>query len=297
MPKLGDSLNFAKLEAQNMRLQNLTSAPSSPVSGQVYYDSVAGVAYVFDGSGWNAMAADAAAALLTKILTVDGAASGLDADLLDGQHGSYHLDRANHTGTQVAATISDFSAAADARIALVVDAAPGALDTLNELAAALGDDPNFATTVTTALDARLVAASNLSDLASASTARTNLGLGTIATQAASAVAITGGSITGITELAVADGGTGAGTASGARSNLGATGSYSALIGDGSTTAIAVTQATHGLAGNGKILVSVQDATTGEQVWPTIVVNNSNGTVTVTFANAPASNAYRLVLIG
>lgn len=33
----------------------------------------------------------------------------------------------------------------------LVAAAPGALDTLNELAAALGDDPNFATTVTNAL--------------------------------------------------------------------------------------------------------------------------------------------------
>jgi len=42
----------------------------------------------------------------------------------------------------------------------------------------------------------------------ASGARTNLGLGTIATQDASNVAITGGSITGITDLAVADGGTG-----------------------------------------------------------------------------------------
>lgn len=54
----------------------------------------------------------------------------------------------------------------------------------------------------------------------ASTARTNLGLGSMATQAASAVAITGGSITGITDLAVADGGTGASDASGARTNLG-----------------------------------------------------------------------------
>jgi hypothetical protein len=33
----------------------------------------------------------------------------------------------------------------------IVDAAPSALDTLNELAAALGDDANFATTVTTNL--------------------------------------------------------------------------------------------------------------------------------------------------
>lgn len=54
----------------------------------------------------------------------------------------------------------------------------------------------------------------------AATARTNLGLGTIATQAASNVAVTGGSVTGITDLAVADGGTGASTAANARTNLG-----------------------------------------------------------------------------
>lgn len=39
----------------------------------------------------------------------------------------------------------------DGRVQLIVDAAPAALDTLNELAAAIGDDANFAGTVTTAL--------------------------------------------------------------------------------------------------------------------------------------------------
>lgn len=47
---------------------------------------------------------------------------------------------------------------------------------------------------------------------SGATARTSLGLGTIATQNASGVTISGGSITGITDLAIADGGTGQSTA-------------------------------------------------------------------------------------
>lgn len=54
----------------------------------------------------------------------------------------------------------------------------------------------------------------------AADARTNLGLGTIATQNASNVTITGGSVTNITDIAIADGGTGASTASSARNNLG-----------------------------------------------------------------------------
>lgn len=63
-------------------------------------------------------------------------------------------------------------------------------------------------------------AATLIDDASASEARTTLGLGTMAVQAASAVAITGGTVIGITDLAVADGGTGASTASAARTALG-----------------------------------------------------------------------------
>ena len=42
-----------------------------------------------------ATADQTASEILTAIKTVDGAASGLDADLLDGQHGSYYLDGNN----------------------------------------------------------------------------------------------------------------------------------------------------------------------------------------------------------
>ena len=67
----------------------------------------------------------------------------------------------------------------------------------------------------------LLAANNLSDVGSAATSRTNLGLGTMAVQAANNVAVTGGTVAGITDLAIADGGTGASTAADARAALGA----------------------------------------------------------------------------
>lgn len=100
---------------------------------------------------------------------------------------------AGTSSTQLATTA--FVAAA---IAALINSAPGALDTLKELADAIGSDANFASTITNGLAEKLAKASNLSDLTNAATARTNLGLGSIATQAASNVAITGGSIDGIT---------------------------------------------------------------------------------------------------
>jgi hypothetical protein len=61
----------------------------------------------------------------------------------------------------------------------------------------LGYVSGVTSAIQTQIGTKLTASNNLSDLSSASTARTNLGLGSIATQAASAVAVTGGTITGL----------------------------------------------------------------------------------------------------
>lgn len=58
--------------------------------------------------------------------------------------------------------------------ALITDSAPGTLDTLNELAAALGDDQNFAATVATALAGKQPLDSDLTALAGLTSAANKL---------------------------------------------------------------------------------------------------------------------------
>ncbi len=117
---------------------------------------------------------------------LDGIAAGATANAADAAL----RDRATHTGEQAISTITGLAAAlagkatpADVAAALagLVDSSPATLDTLNELAAALGDDPNFAVTVSTALGNRLRvdAAQGLSEPQQAQ-GRDNLGLGSAA---------------------------------------------------------------------------------------------------------------------
>lgn len=78
------------------------------------------------------------------------------------------------SSTQIANT-----AFVQAAIAALVGSSPEALDTLNELAAALGNDPNFATTVTNSLAGKMDKSANGSDIENVSVFLQNLGLQTI----------------------------------------------------------------------------------------------------------------------
>lgn len=104
------------------------AAPNSPQNGDVWM-TTAGMYVRASSTTYGPLGAvETAAEILAKLLTVDGAGSALDADLLDAQTGTYYLSRANHTGTQAASTISDFNTAADARIAAAVGVTVQAYD-------------------------------------------------------------------------------------------------------------------------------------------------------------------------
>jgi hypothetical protein len=68
--------------------------------------------------------------ILAKLQTVDGLGSGIDSETLNGLFAN------------------DFKAYTNTAIAELIDQSPDTLDTLYELSTALGNDPNFATTIT-----------------------------------------------------------------------------------------------------------------------------------------------------
>lgn len=86
------NIDFNKTQAQNLVTHNLAAAPANPVVGQRYYDTTTSVEYY-----WNGAWIPTDAQKRTGIPLANLAANPLDRSL--------------HTGTQMAATISDFSAA------------------------------------------------------------------------------------------------------------------------------------------------------------------------------------------
>jgi len=147
-----------------------------------------------------------AADVLTKVKTVDGTGSGLDADLLDGLNSSSSDTSGNSVVTRSSGNFS-----ANIITANLVGNVTGNI-TGNLTGTVTGNATNVS---------GVVAINNGGTGATTdSAARTALGLGTMATQAANNVTITGGSVTLTSALAIASGGTAATSVNQARTNLG-----------------------------------------------------------------------------
>lgn len=146
---------------------------------------------------------------------------------------------------------------------------------------------NLTVTGTTTFSNALPVASGGTGAATAADARTNLGLGTIATQAANNVAITGGSITGITDLAVADGGTGSSTLS----------ANAVLLGNGTSALQTVAPGTSGnvLTSNGTTWSSSTNLAVGVgQTWQDVSSSRSFGT---SYTNSTGKPIFVQVMMG
>ena len=111
----------------------------APVEGDLWYNSTDGSTYVYYDSFW----VETSSAYAGPTGVVDAQAPlayDPQTDILTIDLSSYYTS--GEVDTVVATAISN-----------LVDSAPDLLNTLDELAAALGDDPNFVTTINTSLSA------------------------------------------------------------------------------------------------------------------------------------------------
>ena len=129
--------------------------PDAPSINDEY--SAEGRTWTWDGTVWLANETSSAILTVGSPMSYNELTDELSIDLtnydtsseVDTKLASY--DTSSEVDTKL--TDYDTSTEVDNKIADLVDAAPGTLDTLNELALALGNDENFSTTVVNAISA------------------------------------------------------------------------------------------------------------------------------------------------
>tara|TARA_R110002012_G_scaffold196220_1_gene364517 strand:- start:635 stop:2260 length:1626 start_codon:yes stop_codon:yes gene_type:complete len=94
---------------------------------------------------------------LTGNVTASSGTTTLNNLVLNGTV-DFNAAELTDLATPTAASSAATKGYVDTEVAGLVDSAPGTLDTLNELAAALGDDPDFATTITNQIATKLALA-------------------------------------------------------------------------------------------------------------------------------------------
>jgi hypothetical protein len=215
-----------------------------------------------------------AADILTKLRTVDGSTSGLDADLLDGLNSSNsHIP---DTASIVARDTSGNFSATTVSANLIG----------NVTGNVIGNLTGTVTGNATNVDGVVAINNGGTGGTTVSAARTNLGLGTIATQAANSVNITGGTISGITDLAIVDGGTGASNATQARTNLGLVIGADVQPFDGDLTAIAALTTTGIIVRSGSNSAITRNIVAGTNIASITNADGVSGNITINGTQTP-----------
>lgn len=155
---------LTKTDASNTYLGKTAKAASASSADSVVWGNVSGKPSSFTPTSHNQASNTINALTGYSKPSSTGALS--TSDTLNSALGKLEkaLDGKASTGS-VTTALSDAKSYTDTKVAALVDSSPATLDTLNELAAALGDDPNFATTVATQIGTK----ANSSDLAKVAT--------------------------------------------------------------------------------------------------------------------------------
>jgi hypothetical protein len=355
------NLDLSKNQILNVALHNLASAPSSPVAGQIYYNTTDSAIYYWDGTQWVNVSGDISAVVAGSGLTgggtsgsvtldvnVDNATIEVNNDIVrvkDLGITSAKLNDGAVTTIKIGANQVTLSKLAQIANNTIIGNTSGGAATPSEVVIVTDLASASSTTLATSAAIKSYIDTNVGNLGNleggwdASTGSFPIGSAPVAGTKkgdywyVTVAGTTGGVAFNVGDVIIAKIDS-ASTSSAAdwiqlevnrdqatETTLGVaeiatqsevntgtddqrivtplklktlldnrTGGYAANIGNGSATSYAVS---HGL-GTVDVIVMLKDNTTLEEVYADVVITDAN-TVTISFAAAPATNAYRVVI--